>query len=448
MYCQKCGTKNIDEAVFCEKCGAKLEKPIAVNATTPNLSQEPATQQTENTAPVTPTVPRKPMSKKTKGIIIGVVALLVIATGAFLVLKNIADPKHLADDYAKAYVEHDSSKLFNALGLQKTEFVNSDSLDKMLKSNDDLHYEDITDYSIESDSSTKKSSDKETNSLHYTISFSDSSNAFDYTKNVDLVKQNSKMFLFFDKWKIKPDGYISKDFAIQVPKGCKLTLDNVEVDTKYIMDGNGDGDLAQYEIYNIPCLFAGKHNGVVSMDNFKDYQFDFTSESNNYKKSVSQTVNLDELELSDDVTNTLIDTSKTYMQGIYDAAIAKKDFSDAIPEDAIYSDSLSNLTSLYNDFVDRNVKQDTHLKSVEFKTMEGAVNWKGYSSTSSCYQVSIDISTSYKASSIVKSFWDGKKQKKDYEGEDTKSFTYQLVDGKWVLSDTSALSSCIYYSSY
>ena len=34
MYCQKCGAQNDDQAAFCDKCGATLQRPLSATAGT------------------------------------------------------------------------------------------------------------------------------------------------------------------------------------------------------------------------------------------------------------------------------------------------------------------------------------------------------------------------------------------------------------------------------
>lgn len=153
--------------------------------------------------------------------------------------------------------------------------------------------------------------------------------------------------------------------------------------------------------------------------------------------------------LSDAVADSLIETSKTTLQNIYTAALDKKDFADAITPTAIEADSLSTMTDSYNTFVENNVKGDTHLKKVEFKAIDGSAQiTSNYSDNDDCFAVMVTLDVSYTTSSVVKSFWDGKKSNKTYDGESSLSFTYHYRDGKWVLNNTGALSNCVYYSRY
>ena len=87
MYCHECGTKNDKDDDFCSECGTKLEKEDL----------------------------KKPMSSKTKIIIITCVSLIVIFAGLFLTGKYLTGPKRIAKDYIDALVSNNVDKLYNYL---------------------------------------------------------------------------------------------------------------------------------------------------------------------------------------------------------------------------------------------------------------------------------------------------------------------------------------------
>lgn len=50
MYCKNCGTQNLDNALFCKECGAKLEKEDTVKYNT--VSNVPSNQSTMDMTPI------------------------------------------------------------------------------------------------------------------------------------------------------------------------------------------------------------------------------------------------------------------------------------------------------------------------------------------------------------------------------------------------------------
>ncbi len=438
MFCPECGTNNADQAQFCEKCGTKLEQPVATPVSQPDAA--PAYNQA---APTAPREPRKPMSMTTKVILIVALALIVLGTSGFFVLKSITNPKNIVTDYAKSYVSHDAKSLFKTLGFEESPFITAANFEKALKSDTDAHFADASDYTIEENETS--SSSKENKTLNYNVTFRDSSNAFEYNTRITLTKQSTKSFLFFDNWKIKPDSFLAKDLCLQVPAGSEVTLDGVTLDSKYMSESEDE----KYVSFCIPYLFSGDHTYTVTQTNFNDYEGKFTSDARDYQKSNIASVDSYNMTLSDAVADSLIETSKTTLQNIYTAALDKKDFADAITPTAIEADSLSTMTDSYNTFVENNVKGDTHLKKVEFKAIDGSAQiTSNYSDNDDCFAVMVTLDVSYTTSSVVKSFWDGKKSNKTYDGESSLSFTYHYRDGKWVLNNTGALSNCVYYSRY
>ena len=148
MFCEKCGTQNPDEAVFCAGCGAELPK-INVPQGQPNVQASPQgipNQQVPEGQPVYQQpvkTPRKPMPMGAKIAIIAIVAVAILGTAGFMILRSLASPKRIVENYAKAYVAHDSEKIFDLLCFEKSEFITPDALEKTLEARGS-GYKDMT----------------------------------------------------------------------------------------------------------------------------------------------------------------------------------------------------------------------------------------------------------------------------------------------------------------
>lgn len=145
MFCEKCGNKANEGEKFCEKCGAPLN-PSPELVETPVNEQPVAQVQTEAQTVAQPEAvkaPKKPMSKKTKKIIlfssIGAAFVAVVLTVLFVFIipmMNRIDPSQyikfkfgeeiLFDGYLSANVTVDSEKIYiEKLSGTKTDDANS-----------------------------------------------------------------------------------------------------------------------------------------------------------------------------------------------------------------------------------------------------------------------------------------------------------------------------------
>ena len=166
-----------------------------------------------------------------------------------------------------------------------------------------------------------------------------------------------------------------------------------------------------------------------------------------YEGQTVTSVNRSDLTLSDDIANTLIEQSKTTLTKLYEAAVDKKEFEDILSADEVEDTSLKDLKDKYKSFVEYNIKGDTHLKSVDFTSMDGEAQI-AYNYDDDCTAVSVNLETEYTAKSVVKNFWDKKKSTKSYDDSSNFTFTYHFKNGKWVLNSSTAFNYCVSYSKY
>ena len=78
---------------------------------------------------------------------------------------------------------------------------------------------------------------------------------------VKLTRQSKKSFLFFDNWKVSSDNYVVNDFTIYAPQGADVYLDNQVIPDKYITKKSSTPDS---DCYQIPQMFAGTHTSFIS----------------------------------------------------------------------------------------------------------------------------------------------------------------------------------------
>ena len=113
MFCPECGKKNVENAQFCEHCGAKIAEEVKVNL---------------------PKKPRKPVNKK-KVIIICILSLvvLILLIGGIILSDNYK-PSKVAEDYFVALMNDDTDELYKYIDVDEaTELRPISEINKELK---------------------------------------------------------------------------------------------------------------------------------------------------------------------------------------------------------------------------------------------------------------------------------------------------------------------------
>ncbi|MCO4097644.1 zinc-ribbon domain-containing protein [Macrococcoides canis] len=98
-YCSKCGNEIKPGQKVCTNCGT----PVAPIQNTQHVNH--------TAAPAPAPAPRKPMDKKTKAIIIGAIAALVLLFGIYKLIQGQYDPTSVANKVADAVKNKDAEKL-------------------------------------------------------------------------------------------------------------------------------------------------------------------------------------------------------------------------------------------------------------------------------------------------------------------------------------------------
>lgn len=110
-FCKECGNQLSHTATFCKECGTPVNG---------EKSSQPATSvQTDipeqTTAPVQPAVPRKPMSKKTKIMLISGIAAVILLFGAHKIVESLMSKERLIEKFETALHEKDAAALADIL---------------------------------------------------------------------------------------------------------------------------------------------------------------------------------------------------------------------------------------------------------------------------------------------------------------------------------------------
>lgn len=323
MYCGECGTKNEKGDLFCANCGAKLE--IA----------EPVKKEKNNS------IPRKPISKKTK-IMVGIIAVVAIVfIAGFSILSNLTSPKTVAKNYVDAIVKKDASKLYNYLELDGDKTFTSKKIfsELMKDSNESI---DIENYKI---TDVNYGTGKLTATV--TITYTSKNSSAEKTLRVPLTKEKNKKWLIFDDWKIansEISGMIVEDFEITVPKDSIVTYSGIKVDKKYLDSKESTNSL---DVYVLKQVFATATKIIVTLPSGYEIEEEITPSF--YKTSYTAKLSLSTI--SKEEQEKIAETVKKDLVAIYTNAIASKAFNEVKGNFTIAQGKEDQIEKLYNEFV-------------------------------------------------------------------------------------------------
>lgn len=337
MYCGECGTKAQKGDAFCSNCGAKLD--------TNEL------QKKEVSKPQ-----RKPMSKKTKVIIAGVLFALVIVGGFIGVGSSLSSPKHVAKKYVDALVSQDADDLYEYLELGKDKtFTSKKIFEELLDEEEDSL--EIENYQI-----TKVEYGDGKLTAKVTVRYTMEDSSTEQTTTVSLTKGKNKKWLFFDDWKIVFPGssnMVIDNFEITVPKGAKVKYAGVIVNNNYL---DKEKSNEQLDVYVLSQVFTVKTkievtllNGYVIKDNVTP-----SSYKNHYTAQVSLTT------IEKEEQNKIANSIKNDLSIVYQHAIERKSFDELKKNLVIAQGTEKELEETYNELVADLKEAYSTLTAIEF----------------------------------------------------------------------------------
>ena len=320
MFCEKCGFKNTDNAVFCENCGAPLQgksesKPVKLNT---NVIQKQ----------------HNPISKLT---IVIVAELIITVLLVYLVYgfgKNYFGPEHRAEEFFEYMANAEWDKAYEMLDIDESTFINKHSYET---ANRNLSFDNIVNYKIDKDTDVKGEQLSKKINIKYSVK--DAGDSMYY--NVTLNKDAKKKLYLFDDWSINSAQYICKDFKIYVPDGATVVFDGVTIGDDYLYSDFEKMD-SGITAYLIPKLFSGCHDIKITKEGMED-----VSEIITVDVSGSQ-YELDKMRLNDDTVETIEKQAYENMKNIYSAALNNQDFSSIQELFTKDKDKLDSIKTLYN----------------------------------------------------------------------------------------------------
>lgn len=327
MYCSNCGTKNKEEAVFCEECGKKIRGQKKKS------------------------IERKKLSKKNKIMIEIIIVLIVFLGAGYSFLSYLSSPKKVAERYMEALINENVNQLYSYLEIEgdKT-FVTKEIYQELLEKNEIVNYR-ITDIEYGN------------NKLITSVTFvyTERNSKEEKSKRISLVKQKKKWLLFFDDWKIsstEETDKIVEDFKIIVPKNAKVIYAGIEVKEQYL-DKNNSTETT--DIYILKQVFRATTKIVVNLEN--GYQIEDEITPSTYKNSYTANISLSDIgkEEQEKIT-TLIKNDLTVL---YDGAIQDKAF-ESLEHINIEDGKTDTIEKKYNKLKEKLKQSYNILTTIEF----------------------------------------------------------------------------------
>lgn len=437
MFCPNCGKPNQEDSRFCEECGTALvENSVLAQA----LYSEPVSEDSAE-APSNFVLPKfdflkiKEFSKKNKFILIPVAAVVVLATVFCIIGSSVASPKRIAKNYFESLSKGDYKAMYDCLALPDDEFINEETFNVYMQEYAETsnRFTDVKNYTIEEIKSNSGLGDSYNSELpsagsnsmikNFQVSIVDSMTGYIDELKIPLIKQDAKTWLFFDTYKVSAAGYVLQDITINAPANTTVSLDGVELNNKE--QSSDEENVCLYEIAN---LFPGTHTISVVSDMFETYEMEI--DINNSESTYNVSAN--SLKLKEELVSTAKTNATNDFKLLYSKAKDGKEFSTigikAAPE--------ADISTVYSRIVEKlTLNSDgTGIKSVTFTSVEANDLYSQYTNDDGAIRISFQQEFQYTYTYTRTQGWfnvtlvDG-----ESSGAQTVRFTYEYVDGEWLL---------------
>lgn len=399
MFCPECGVKNPDNAMFCQECGSKIE------GLTPSPVIEP------QSVPVQAT---KPLSKAKKLILLELVMLCLAVVFTYNYGKKIFSPEKTAELHFLKVMNGDWEGVYNDLDLVESEYITKENF---VETQNSMGETLINAYEV-GDADYNYGNLGTSVDMSYRLKGDTNNSNF----RVDMNKQAKKNLLLFDSWKVDPSPYICNDYRVTVPAGSKVIFNGQELRSNYITnEDNG------WISYNIPQLFHGNYDILVTQDNMEDFKALAYTHDGGYT--------VDYMSLKEEVKEELIREAGKSLEDIYKSAFSNAPFNQIANMFSEHDDIRAYMEGEYSTFINNlGLNNETGLKKVEFSNVTGSSTHDFYDGKNYVY---VTLYYEYTATSTRKDWWTSDISINTNSDSSNTEFVYVLENGKWVLSSTS-----------
>ena len=456
MFCPECGSKNADDAVFCENCGANIaaalqqaQQEAPQTGTVQGAAQMPRYTSPTGTSPAAPapgtyvSAPkkaRKPLKTSTKVTLAAVAAVVVAGIVLFQVGQSQSSPDKVATDYFAALQAQDWNSAYQKLDVGSSEFLTEKNFESVQKQN--TKDEKIASYEVSpaklTDALTAGSFDKGSGALtkHVVIQYLMKGSSTPKRQTLSLVKQQGKKWLFFDSWKISTDNLVTSEVNISAPSDVTVSLGDIKLGSKYLVkDKDADEDSDKDDgnalvTYSVKKIFSGNYTVKATSPNIEDY-----THSEDIDESDSEiTINRSDLKLKQSVLDSVAKQPGDIIKALYTAALAGKDFSSVSSYFVTDRDHQQLLQDEYSEIKDEIAQGDKGgFKSIDFTSFNPEVD----RSSSDMETIVVNTNVKYSYTAQPGTFFISNPA--PYSGSDSSSFQMEFRNdkGKWLVDNMS-----------
>lgn len=398
MFCEKCGTKNDDNATTCSNCGAKLpqveifnqpiqtqDNNIIKNQQTDNIYSNNLNAPNNTPMNAQPQLPfrnddyqqtaypnqqqslryiqpqfKKNISTKQKHVPVWLIILLVSITILicgliifYFVNEHKNNPSNLAVEYANAVLSGDYDKAYSMIEDNDFE-ITKDELSDFYK--EKYGVINIPKSSIKIGNcecvNISQTKAKEKYVMQYTLVYKIPSSNKNYIMIVNMSVQNKPAYNFFTTYKAAIDDQVCQNVHIIAPKGSTVSVDNnvIQPDITDTYDiENSYGKL--FVCYPVNTLLIGKHNITVKSDFLEDVN------ETKYLSSHDELV-YNDLQVSSSQSKALEQKSIDFIKDLYSYAFSGKSLDDLSKKYKMDLDEETKnaYNTAYNDYCKNNIE--------------------------------------------------------------------------------------------
>lgn len=404
MFCPECGSKNEDDALFCENCGTSLKSPQG------------------NGAPLSAPVKkeRQPLDGKEKLLLVEI-CVAILSVILFFVIYNVQfGAKSVAEKHVEAMLERNYAELYDTIYLKDNDdFMSKEAFvtAKKIQEPEDVEVTDVDVTSVQ-----KRSG-----------GFTSQSIRVRYTTGSDSVKMNLKLKRKGLLWKVQMDQGYYKDqglklvqkYSIAVPKGADVVVDKINVSDSVTPGKKIDG----MDTYTLDAVFGSEHYVEISgKDVEKSGQLVTWTEGD---PAIVQT------DFNEKVVEKLAEQGMEDWKIIMNAMVNHKRFSEV--------EVLQNVDDTNKEEV---IDEYESVRDYEFSgssTDSETIDKYQFTNGEANVEVAQEDGTTLAAVTIKGNFyysyyttyWSGDPYHNERDGQTANTLTYIMKDGKWVLYNIS-----------
>lgn len=472
MICGKCGKNNPDGAAFCRFCGNRLQnagdpntpnmihaQPQAPGHVPPHASGYVQPQASEYVRPQAPgytqpqapgygpagaygTGPRtgggytdpygrasygaapdgrayvapgaaRPVSKWLIAVIAEAAVLLILLVTASTLFHQAGSVDRKAKKYFVSLVNGNYKKAFSYLNLKKDKFINPDELELAMS---DTDFSEVDNYYVQ-DSSVLYDGYYGTGhkagelGRTYIAFYRNRGASYDSQYYIQMAKSGKG-----GKWYVSSDSLVSKNAVINVPRGAKVTVDDIEVPEKYADEENNNDYGPEVVSYTIPQLFSGPHYISVEADGCEELRRVW------YVSGDGDYCTLLDLRRTRETMEGLQAQAASNMQRIYQAILSKQSFDTIADLFTANPEQLKNIRSEYESLAADMHGDSYWVTSMSFQNLEAE---------STTGEPSVRLSF-HCAGAYQEKYYDGEIGSEQGESDCEMYFNFQQENGSWV----------------